>query len=167
MYCPNCNEEHDGKFCPECGTKLEKRAVGSDDAQGIPEELEEEPRESMPRSIESWLGLSTGDDDKDVEEQPSADDYLDFDFDTDNDIEEQPKAVVAKAEDKVREEIATTLFDVILWDVGNQLLQVVKKVKDTSDYFNTLAQNEPEQSLIKAIIDENIKAPADCIIQIR
>ena len=22
MYCPNCNEEHDGKFCPECGTKL-------------------------------------------------------------------------------------------------------------------------------------------------
>jgi hypothetical protein len=22
MYCPNCNEEFDGKFCPECGSKL-------------------------------------------------------------------------------------------------------------------------------------------------
>ena len=22
MYCPNCNQEYDGKFCPECGTKL-------------------------------------------------------------------------------------------------------------------------------------------------
>ena len=22
MYCPNCKQEHDGKFCPECGTKL-------------------------------------------------------------------------------------------------------------------------------------------------
>lgn len=22
MYCPNCKEEHQGKFCPECGTKL-------------------------------------------------------------------------------------------------------------------------------------------------
>lgn len=22
MYCPNCNKEYEGKFCPECGTKL-------------------------------------------------------------------------------------------------------------------------------------------------
>ena len=22
MYCPNCNQEYDGRFCPECGTKL-------------------------------------------------------------------------------------------------------------------------------------------------
>jgi len=28
MYCPNCKQEYDGKFCPECGTKLiEKPAV--------------------------------------------------------------------------------------------------------------------------------------------
>jgi conjugative transposon TraM protein len=36
--------------------------------------------------------------------------------------------------------------------------QVVKKVRTNSDYFNTLAENEPEQKLIKAIIDENITA---------
>lgn len=29
MYCPNCNKEYEGKFCPECGTKLiEKPSVG-------------------------------------------------------------------------------------------------------------------------------------------
>ena len=28
MYCPNCKQEYDGKFCPECGTKLiEKPAM--------------------------------------------------------------------------------------------------------------------------------------------
>jgi hypothetical protein len=28
MYCPNCKQEYDGRFCPECGTKLiEKPAV--------------------------------------------------------------------------------------------------------------------------------------------
>lgn len=36
--------------------------------------------------------------------------------------------------------------------------EVVKKVKVTSDYFNTIAVNEPEAKLIKAIIDEDVKA---------
>ena len=36
--------------------------------------------------------------------------------------------------------------------------EVVKKVKTTSDYFNTLAKDAREPKLIKAIIDENIKA---------
>ena len=28
MYCPNCKQEYEGKFCPECGTKLiEKPAM--------------------------------------------------------------------------------------------------------------------------------------------
>ena len=36
--------------------------------------------------------------------------------------------------------------------------EVVKKVKVTSDYFNTLCDNDKETSLIKAIIDENIMA---------
>lgn len=33
--------------------------------------------------------------------------------------------------------------------------EVVKKVKTSSDYFNTLTENEKEPNLIKAIIDEN------------
>ena len=29
MYCPNCKQEFDGKFCPECGTKLIERPADS------------------------------------------------------------------------------------------------------------------------------------------
>lgn len=44
---------------------------------------------------------------------------------------------------------------------------VVKARKQTSDYFNTLAENEPEPRLIKAIIDENIKAVDGSRIRLR
>ena len=27
MYCPECKQEYEGKFCPECGTKLIERVV--------------------------------------------------------------------------------------------------------------------------------------------
>ena len=29
MYCPNCKQEYDGWFCPECGTPLQERTVTS------------------------------------------------------------------------------------------------------------------------------------------
>ena len=29
MYCPKCNKEFDGKFCPECGTQLIEKPTGS------------------------------------------------------------------------------------------------------------------------------------------
>ena len=45
--------------------------------------------------------------------------------------------------------------------------QVVKKVKTSSDYFNTLAENEPEPHLIKAIIDEDIKAVDGSRVRLR
>ena len=36
MYCPNCKQEYDGKFCPECGTKLiEKHAVDENVSMGV------------------------------------------------------------------------------------------------------------------------------------
>jgi len=36
MYCPNCNKKYDGKFCPECGTKLiEKPATPTAGGSGI------------------------------------------------------------------------------------------------------------------------------------
>ena len=45
--------------------------------------------------------------------------------------------------------------------------QVVKKVKTSSDYFNTLTENEPEPRLIKAIIDEDIKAVDGSRVRLR
>ena len=45
--------------------------------------------------------------------------------------------------------------------------EVVKKVKVTSDYFNTLCDNDKETNLIKAIIDENIKAVDGSRVRLR
>lgn len=45
--------------------------------------------------------------------------------------------------------------------------EVVKKVKVTSDYFNTLSQNEHEVKLIKAIIDEDVKATDGSRVRLR
>ena len=45
--------------------------------------------------------------------------------------------------------------------------EVVKKVKVTSDYFNTLCDSDKESNLIKAIIDENIKAVDGSRVRLR
>ena len=45
--------------------------------------------------------------------------------------------------------------------------EVVKKVKVTFDYFNTLCDNDKEAGLIKAIIDENIKAVDGSRVRLR
>ena len=44
---------------------------------------------------------------------------------------------------------------------------MVKKIKTCSDFFNTIAQNEHEPKLIKAIIDENIKAVDGSRVRLR
>lgn len=45
--------------------------------------------------------------------------------------------------------------------------EVVKKVKVTSDYFNTLRENDPEPNLIKAIVDEDLKAVDGSRVRLR
>lgn len=44
---------------------------------------------------------------------------------------------------------------------------VVKKVKASSDYFNTLSSSSEESKLIKAIIDENVKAQEGSRVRLR
>lgn len=48
-----------------------------------------------------------------------------------------------------------------------QPASVVKKIRTNSDYFNTLAENEPEPHLIKAIIDEDIKCVDGSRVRLR
>lgn len=52
-------------------------------------------------------------------------------------------------------------------DEDEEAQEVVKKVKVTSDYFNTLCENEPEKKLIKAIIDENVKTVDGSRVRLR
>lgn len=45
--------------------------------------------------------------------------------------------------------------------------EVVKKHKEPSEYFNTIAVNEPEHKLIRAIVDEDVKAVDGSRVRLR
>ena len=48
-----------------------------------------------------------------------------------------------------------------------EAVSVVKKVREGSDYFNTLSVNEKESNLIKAIVDEDVKAVDGSRVRLR
>lgn len=50
---------------------------------------------------------------------------------------------------------------------NDETQEVVKKTRQTSDFFNTLSENEPHSNLIKAIIDEDIKAVDGSRVRLR
>lgn len=52
-------------------------------------------------------------------------------------------------------------------DEDDDTQEVVKKVKTKSDYFNTIVDADAEPNLIKAIIDENIKAVDGSRVRLR
>ncbi len=80
-------------------------------------------------------------------------------LETVNNARTPPTSVTGKIE--INDKAVSALQD----DTKSQA--VVKKVKTTSDYFNTLAENEKEPHLIKAIIDENIKAADGSRVRLR
>ncbi len=72
-----------------------------------------------------------------------------------------PEKVTAKGKIEVESKGINALSD------KDKATEVVKKVKVSSDYFNTLTQNEHEAKLIKAIIDEDVKATDGSRIRLR
>lgn len=50
---------------------------------------------------------------------------------------------------------------------NDEMQEVVKRTRQTSDFFNTLSENEPQSNLIKAIIDEDIKAVDGSRVRLR
>lgn len=50
---------------------------------------------------------------------------------------------------------------------NDETQEVVKRTRQTSDFFNTLSENEPQSNLIKAIIDEDIKAVDGSRVRLR
>lgn len=50
---------------------------------------------------------------------------------------------------------------------NDETQEVVKRTRQTSDFFNTLSENEAQSNLIKAIIDEDIKAVDGSRVRLR
>ncbi|MBO6238528.1 MAG: conjugative transposon protein TraM, partial [Bacteroidales bacterium] len=49
----------------------------------------------------------------------------------------------------------------------DEATQVVKRIMQSSDYFHTVSENDPQPDLIRAIIDENIKAVDGSRVRLR
>lgn len=75
-------------------------------------------------------------------------------------VEPQAPAVV-EGSIQVNERAVTTPSD------NEEAQEVVKKSKPTSEFFNTLTENDPESNLIKAIIDEDVKAVDGSRVRLR
>ena len=68
---------------------------------------------------------------------------------------------------EIKGQIAEDSRSVSALSENDKANEVVKKTKPSSDYFNTLAQNETAPKLIKAIIDEDIKAVDGSRVRLR
>ena len=78
-----------------------------------------------------------------------------------------PQPEVQKPEDKVEGKVEVNEHSVKALNEEDKVHEVVRKVKVTSDYFNTITENEPEAKLIKAIIDEDVKAVDGSRVRLR
>ncbi len=81
-----------------------------------------------------------------------------------------PDSIAAKAGEFVTEVEAAveTAADAVTELADNVVSEaVVKKVNAPSAYFNTISDNEPQSSLIKAIIDEDIKCMEGSRVRLR
>ena len=83
----------------------------------------------------------------------------------DNNVDNTPAN--SQPSDKVEGKISVNERAVKGVSDDDEAQEVVKKVKVTSDYFNTLTENDPEPNLIKAIIDENVKAVDGSRVRLR
>ena len=84
---------------------------------------------------------------------------------TDSNVDNTPAN--SQPSDKVEGKISVNERSVKGVSDDDEAQEVVKKVKVTSDYFNTLTENDPEPNLIKAIIDENVKAVDGSRVRLR
>ena len=49
----------------------------------------------------------------------------------------------------------------------DESFEVVKRIRQSSDYFHTVSENDPQPDLIKAIIDENVRAVDGSRVRLR
>ena len=83
--------------------------------------------------------------------------------DTDSTASAQPTTATIEVKGKIEEESRSVKAP----SENEPPSEVVRKVKTASDYFNTLAVNAREPKLIKAIIDEDIKAMDGSRVRLR
>ena len=73
MYCPNCKQEFDGKFCPECGAKIVEMAVKATTTGEIVAAGQQEDAETCYRTAQDYYYGKNG---KNKDDEAAAQWYL-------------------------------------------------------------------------------------------
>ena len=91
------------------------------------------------------------------------------DTDDNNDNKNGKKNGKMTNKEKLTAEATITINENAVTELADEAKpeEVVKKQKETSEYFNTIATNEPEHKLIRAIVDEDIKATDGSRVRLR
>jgi len=169
-------EEYDSKY-----SDSERERLESEEAQKLAE-LQRQLQESAQKGQEVANGSVMSEDDRLARSQQREQEAMDelnrvlaqarlqgqqaMQSPTVSNTDENKDSVTnqqAKADGKL------TVNERVVKSVGDddEAQEVVKKVKVTSDYFNTIANADEEPNLIKAIIDENVKAVDGSRVRLR
>ena len=89
-------------------------------------------------------------------------------------LREELEAALAQIREQSAAQVANTQEPAPVQATGravtipdDESFEVVKRIRQSSDYFHTVSENDPQPDLIKAIIDENVKAVDGSRVRLR
>lgn len=87
----------------------------------------------------------------------------------DTDVKDKSSRRNSDDEEEHKTEVTVTTNENAVTEISEEAKpeEVVKKPKETSDFFNTITTNEHESKLIRAIVDEDIKAVDGSRVRLR
>ncbi len=166
-------EEYNSRYSEE-----ERASLESEEAKKLAE-MQERLQESAQKGIEMEKSPSLSEDERIARSQQREQEALDDlnkalaqarlqGQEASSPTPQQPDSQTQQQKPaKVEGKVEINERSVKALDEDEEAQEVVKKVKVSSDYFNTLTENEPEKKLIKAIIDENVKAVEGSRVRLR
>ncbi len=161
-------ENYESKYSESDLEVLDESAAQEAEAEARLKEMEDRLRESARKGEEMGASNPFPLTEKEMEIQGQQ---------KEQELQEEIERILAQAKDeaesKLNEEIELSGTITVNENAVSQpsesedSQEVVKRVKLPSEYFNTITENESQSTMIKAIIDENIKAVDGSRVRLR
>ena len=162
-------EEYQSQYSEEDMAAMDSLAMEHARNQARMQEMQEQLRQSAERGQSMNVGLA--------DLQMTDDERLAASLKREQELEAELASLRSQVQSSVTEAItADSPTEKSITDAENavsapteddEVQQVVKRIMQPSDYFHTIAENDPQPNLIKAIIDEDIKAVDGSRVRLR
>mgnify|MGYP002453201864 FL=1 len=162
-------EEYQSQYSEEDMAAMDSLAMEHARNQARMQEMQEQLRQSAERGQSMNVGLA--------DLQMTDDERLAASLKREQELEAELASLRSQVQSSVTEAItADSPTEKAITDAENavsapteddEVQQVVKRIMQPSDYFHTIAENDPQPNLIKAIIDEDIKAVDGSRVRLR